>query len=121
MRFLRGLQVLALYFWRRLGQLWRGSRWGYCLRCAVPWGGWGKGERHETWFGKKLIGTKAVFGIFPLCEPCWQELGTPKRRLPFYRRLQRKWVKVGAASDLTQWSAIERAVYEEANAETQEK
>jgi hypothetical protein len=110
---IRTLVVLALYFWRRLGQMRRGSTWGYCLRCARPWGGRGKTAYHQTWFGKKLFGTRGAFGIFPLCEDCWAELGTAVRRLPFYRRLQRKWVKVGAAGDLTQWEEIEAAVRRE--------
>ncbi len=110
---LRDLKVLLLYCWRRLGQVRRGSNWGYCLRCARPWGGRGKTEPHQTWFGKRLIGTRGAFGIFPLCEDCFVELGTAARRLPFYRRLQRKWMRAGAAGDLTQWSEIEAAVRKE--------
>lgn len=111
---LRDLRVLVLYAWRRLGQIARSSTWGYCLRCARPWGGKGKTKYHETWLKRRLAGTSGLRGLYPLCEDCFAELGTTERRLPFYRRLQRKWVKQGASPDLTQWAQIEQAVRDEA-------
>jgi len=115
LRLLRSVHVFLLYSWRRLGQIRRHSTWGYCLRCGVPWGGRGKAEYHQTWFGKKLSFSKGTYGLFPLCQACWTELGTAARRLPFYRMLLRKWKKVGASGEMTQWEEIERAVRKESD------
>lgn len=110
---LADLKMLVVYFWRRLKMRLAQSTWGFCLRCARPWGGKGKTAPHQTWFGKKLPHTKGTFGIFPLCEECWKALGTYERRVPFYRRLQRMWVRDGASEDLTQWSVISAALKKE--------
>lgn len=115
---LSDLQALALYAVRRFLAWRRGSTWGYCLRCAKPWGGAGSAQPHQTWFGKKLVGTQGTFGIFPLCEACWQLLGTVERRIPFYKRLHRMWMRAGAAADMTQWSAIESALRKESDAQS---
>lgn len=115
LRLIRSVHVFLLYSWRRWQQIRSRSTWGYCLRCARPWGGRGKAEYHQTWFGKKLAGTKGTYGLFPLCVDCWTELGTAARRLPFYRMLLRKWMKVGASGEMTQWEAIEAAVRKESD------
>ena len=49
-------------------------------------------------------------GCFPLCELCWVELKTPKRRLPYYRQLWTEWQKHDPEIDPTMWDAIEAAV-----------
>jgi hypothetical protein len=30
-------------------------------------------------------------GCFPLCEECWEWLGEPSRRIPFYYVLMEQW------------------------------
>jgi hypothetical protein len=105
---IRDLIVFGLYIGRRLKQVWHRSPWGYCLRCGRSWANENL-QRHETWFGKKLPGTRGTYGVFPLCEECWTELGTTARRLPFYRRLFRKWKKSYVAEP-HQWHEIEKAV-----------
>lgn len=99
-----------LYLWRRLKMLGSRSTWGWCFRCARPWGGRGAVKPHQTWFGKRLPGTKGTYGVFPLCEECWRAV-TPRERLPFYRKLFKKWAKPETAG--VQWEMIERAVLEE--------
>lgn len=97
------MRLLLLYIWRRLKAIGARSTWGYCLRCAREWR---DVEPHQTWFGKKLPGSKGTYGIFPLCEKCWKAL-TPKRRLFYYWRLFRKWDK---SNPDAQWSVIRDAV-----------
>jgi hypothetical protein len=48
-------------------------------------------------------------GCFPLCETCWQELGTPEARLPFYRKLWNEWVDEHGM-DPAVWERIKAAV-----------
>lgn len=75
--------------------------YGGCLRCC---GSWKWTKEHSTRFSPRD-------GCFPLCERCWQELGTPSARLPFYRQMFDSWLREGATSD--EWANIERAVLEE--------
>lgn len=56
-------------------------------------------------------------GLFPLCERCWRELGTPENRLPYYWNIFSGGVgdsmtTVGRSGTKT-WKAIEKAVREE--------
>lgn len=53
---------------------------------------------------------------FPLCESCWQELGTPEARLPYYRALVDSWKQwdgqTGEKAE-DRWPAIKAAVLSE--------
>lgn len=83
---------------------------GYCYRCRRPWltkatrrrGNVSYQQKHDRFFG--LIGVKYHItpyrlkgdgglgrGCFPLCEGCWQKLGEPVRRLPFYKTMIEHW------------------------------
>lgn len=33
--------------------------------------------------------------MFPLCESCWEDLGTPEARLPFYELCVAEWAASG--------------------------
>jgi hypothetical protein len=99
------VRLLLLYVWRRLKATGSRSTWGYCLRCGREWR---DVKPHETWFGKKLPGTRGTYGVFPLCESCWAAL-TPRRRLFHYWRLFRKWDK---GNPDVQWDVIRQAVME---------
>ena len=53
---------------------------GYnCFRCGKD------RDRHTTW--DDTAGT----GAAPICETCWDELGTPEQRMPWYRCLWLLW------------------------------
>ena len=82
-----------------------------CLCCDRPWK-FVKG--HSTQYTEGS-------GGFPLCEDCWDALGTPEARLPYYRQLYMEWL--GGAGDLSpprresylrrimdDWPKIEEAV-----------
>ena len=106
-----------LYLWRRLKMIGSRSTWGWCFRCALPWGGTGRTVKaHQTWFGKRLPGTRGTYGIFPLCEGCWHAL-TPTARLPYYRKLFKKWKKQSWAVEESQWETIRQAVLNEKSEE----
>lgn len=88
---------------------------GRCMRCVTPWR-FVRG--HTTEYGDHGS------GMFPLCEDCWQELGTPEARLPFYRVVWEQWCVdirlnppgsgVGVEPYETLWPTIEAAVLDEA-------
>src|SRR5215831_19342032 len=66
-----------------------------CGRCG---GCWNVVQPHNTQYSSQ-------WGCFPLCEQCWQDLGTPEARLPYYESLvSRTWGHPG------RWSAIREAV-----------
>ncbi len=67
---------------------------GVCCRCGLPWG---CVSEHTTWITESR-------GCFPLCEPCWRELGTPEARLPFYRAFIEK------SGGLESWAHLQAAV-----------
>ena len=58
--------------------------YGTCLCCRMPWGGPLGVKHHFTDFGETT-------SCFALCESCWTKLGTPERRMPYYRDLVRYW------------------------------
>jgi hypothetical protein len=58
--------------------------WGCCERCRTSWQ---FVEYHATDFSE-------TNGCFPLCEPCWQTLGTPQARLPYYVQLLAMWERL---------------------------
>lgn len=68
------------------------SKYSGCQCCGICWyfmlvnPFWKKylGGEHTTPFGDG-------HGCFPLCESCWQDLGTPEARLPFYEKLFSEW------------------------------
>lgn len=67
----------------RLGRISRllAPAYGACFRCHTTWR---FVDHHSTMY-------TTTAGCFPLCEECWQELGTPDRRLPYYEELMRRW------------------------------
>lgn len=73
--------------------------YSYCLRCGQPWQ---TVTPHSTNYATQ-------FACFPLCETCWTELGTPNKRLPYYRTLADQWAKQGFERP-GQWDQIEAAV-----------
>jgi hypothetical protein len=63
-----------------------------CSRCGIRWYFLVK----NRWWQKMLGGDHMTpygngQGCFPLCEFCWQDLGTPSARLPFYEQLIKAW------------------------------
>ena len=72
--------------------------YGRCGRCDRPWN---IAEHHSTMITEN-------WGVFPLCEPCWEEL-TPKTRLPYYKELFYRWP---LGKNYT-WEDVEKAVAEE--------
>lgn len=72
----------------RVGWRANGNRFhacGRCLRCDTPWA---LVEHHSTYYSESG-------GCFPLCERCWDDLGTAEERLPFYRILWHQWMSYG--------------------------
>lgn len=57
------------------------SGYGSCGRCGRSW---------RTTKGL-ITDYTSNRGMFPLCEPCWQHLGTPERRFPYYKQLTDRW------------------------------
>lgn len=60
------------------------SHFGSCGRCNRNWG---ICQGHDTKYSE-------YYGMFPLCEDCWQEL-TPEQRLPFYHATIERWESSG--------------------------
>ncbi len=93
--------------------------YGRCGRCGMPWK---FAQSHNTYFPFVDIpksmppNTGVIFGyqrgVFPLCELCWEELGDPKHRLPYYKRLWELWHKDSPTktTDLKEWEQIKAAV-----------
>ena len=69
-----------------------------CLRCDRPWK---FVEPHATDYSES-------HGMFPLCEKCWTQLGTPEARLPYYRELWYRWES--QTPGYANWDDIEKAV-----------
>jgi hypothetical protein len=67
----------------------------YCGRCKRPWkeGTIGVPE-HVTWYSESS-------GVFALCESCWEQLGSPEARMPFYEENRHQW---------SDWDLIAEAV-----------
>ena len=79
---------------------------GYCFRCRRPWSTRLFGvEYHETMYASDR-------GCFPLCQGCWEELGSAEARLPYYRLLWELWESQG--SDERDWDQLRAGVYAEA-------
>lgn len=75
--------------------------YGSCGRCKWPWP---FVVTHCTDFAEGN-------GCFPLCEQCWQSLGTPEARMPFYETLITYWLSFGPL-ERGQAEAIRAAVLE---------
>lgn len=43
-------------------------------------------------------------GCFPLCKECWLKLGSPEKRLPYYRSYAKQWLDGDA------WKKLEQSV-----------
>jgi len=54
-------------------------------------------------------------GVFPLCHRCWRSLGTPARRIRYYRAMYDAWraQDPGAYDETKDWLPIARAVLED--------
>jgi hypothetical protein len=76
---------------------------GACLRCGMSWA---ECTHHITYFA--VAGRHT--GMFPLCEDCWQELGTPASRLPYYDQLRHEWIRQGAADSEAPAEIVREAV-----------
>lgn len=84
------------------------SAFGRCYHCKISWK---YGKRHVTMYTDHE-------GCFPLCEGCWQRLGTGQKRLKYYKKLSDQ--NLQAAKDygledlceqiVQKWPLIERAV-----------
>jgi hypothetical protein len=86
--------------------------WGWCLRCGLPWP---KTEAHTPHYVDPETGW-ASRGCFPLCEDCWQRLGHPEARIPYYGALIEHWEESkGHPIDPEERRAIGRAVANEPN------
>lgn len=75
---------------------------GWCLRCETPWR---FVKEHDTEFAPGRA-------LFPLCEKCWRQLGTPQARMVFYRGLWMSW-----SPGYARWEDIEAAVLAESVSE----
>jgi len=84
--------------------------YGTCMRCGSPWN---YIEGHDTEYNETRDEKGNVIfieGCFPLCEMCWQELETPEKRLPYYRKLWEYWEKLGVDKSPDLWKKLEQAV-----------
>jgi hypothetical protein len=81
------------------------SRHSCCARC---WVSWEITEYHSTKY-KTLTGEDQ--GCHPLCENCICEL-TPEKRLPYYRKLFIRWLKLDLKPQV-EWGTIREAVIAE--------
>lgn len=65
----------------------------YCGRCGYPWNK-GGAKPHDTeydWIDGVLGGGHYRRGCFPLCQDCWEILGSPEARIEYYRDLIALW------------------------------
>lgn len=69
----------------------------WCMHCKTTWR---FVQAHVTWYEPGI-------GVHALCRLCWEELATPKARLPFYHQV---WMEWGAESSLKEWQEIMNAV-----------
>lgn len=65
--------------------------YSHCLRCGMPWN---TVEHHSTWYAKSSA-------CFPLCESCWQLLGSPEARVEYYKTLIDYWARDLPVSEQT--------------------
>ena len=92
-------------FWRRTLSTFEQVRhpgYGTCTRCWRPWA---TVEGHSTFYTEQ-------HGLFPLCEWCWQSLGTPHDRLPYYLGLVAHWEHrhPGPAPSGMTWAEVRQQV-----------
>jgi len=75
--------------------------WSKCGRCQNPWY---LVKAHTT----ECPGRS--WGMFPLCEECWQKL-TPQQRLPYYEEVWREWHdRWGDVRGVSEWDSLKAAV-----------
>lgn len=55
-----------------------------CLRCATSY-------RYTRPHGTPCVIQGDAGMVFPVCQPCWEELGTPAGRIVYYEELFREW------------------------------
>jgi hypothetical protein len=84
-----------------VARLMRLSHPGYswCLRCGRPWP---NVTSHSTDYGGGR-------GCFPLCQSCWDILGSPEARIEYYAMLIAKWESDHPVEEDTKM-AIQKAV-----------
>lgn len=73
---------------------------GWCYRCGRPWD---LVTNHTTNY-------TATNGCFPLCEDCWELLGHPEARIPYYLALVDAWAADGFPITDAERRALGRAV-----------
>lgn len=81
--------------------------YGTCGRCETPWSFTKSHSTTYEWQATRnrrgQLEATEKRGMFPLCEDCWQELGTTDERLPYYLELVAMWDVMGpSASGLTE-------------------
>lgn len=72
-------------FWRK-----EHPNYSYCGRCGMPWR---VVIQHSTEYAVEVPGGVEVRGVFPLCQTCWDLLGTYEARLPYYISMWEWWAK----------------------------
>lgn len=78
--------------------------YGCCFKCERTWD---VAPYHATDYTDRN-------GCFPLCKKCWRELGTPEKRLPYYRMLIDDWNRWGHVDENeAKWLLIRKAVENE--------
>lgn len=90
-------RILAKHFYRRKDRrntMGRAKGYSGCLRCGDTWD-WK--QEHVTEYSAVSWATE---GCFPLCQECWEALGTPEARWPFYDRLIDTWECNNGRADL---------------------
>lgn len=73
-------------------------------RCGKCRQSWKRVREHSTQYAPH-------WGMFPLCEACWQGL-SPEARLPYYVALIHEWESQGSIVSDEQYNAIIKAVLE---------
>jgi hypothetical protein len=89
--------------------------YGHCYRCLEPWS---NAKGHYTQYAEYKFTDEPYSGIrkysvgcFSLCERCWSEL-TPRKRLPYYKKLYDDWDDIKVTPEHKDWNLIEKAVLE---------
>lgn len=72
----------------------------WCLRCGFVWS---RVIEHSTWYTEHAA-------CFPLCEGCWEKLGSPEARIEYYGALLKTWEEADCGVDSETRNLIAKAV-----------
>lgn len=98
--------------WCARKRRWRIGRWSKllpgwgeeaCRRCETSY-------RYVAAHGTPVFLAEGRGYVVAVCEGCWQELGTPAARLPFYEQVFREWDAAGTRKRVDDLFAIRAAV-----------